>query len=171
MACTLIVANLLLKPIIISHNSHTKKQTSIKKKMIEIRLFLMESQLNLSSIVSPPFCPRCWTFQWRHNERNSVSNHQHLECLLNRLFRRRWMNYESPVSLAFGRGIHRWPVDSPHKGPLRGKRLMTFDDVIMNEPVTLRKWCARIMREQSPREIIQVLRRTMAMLGTWKRYH
>ena len=27
--------------------------------------------------------------QWRHNERDGVSNHQHHDCLLNRLFRRR----------------------------------------------------------------------------------
>ena len=27
--------------------------------------------------------------QWRHNGRDSVSNHQHHDCLLNRLFRRR----------------------------------------------------------------------------------
>ena len=29
------------------------------------------------------------SLQWRHNERNSVSNHQPHDCLLNRLFRRR----------------------------------------------------------------------------------
>ena len=28
--------------------------------------------------------------QWRHNERNGVSNHQPHDCLLNRLFRHRW---------------------------------------------------------------------------------
>ena len=27
--------------------------------------------------------------QWRHNERDAVSNQRRLECLLNRLFRRR----------------------------------------------------------------------------------
>ena len=27
--------------------------------------------------------------QWRHNERNGVSNHRRIDCLLNRLFRRR----------------------------------------------------------------------------------
>ena len=27
--------------------------------------------------------------QWRHNERNGVSNDRHIDCLLNRLFRRR----------------------------------------------------------------------------------
>ena len=29
------------------------------------------------------------TLQWRHNERNGVSNHQHHDCLLHRLFRRK----------------------------------------------------------------------------------
>ena len=32
--------------------------------------------------------PHPITLQWRHNERNGVSNHQRLECLLNRLFER-----------------------------------------------------------------------------------
>ena len=30
-----------------------------------------------------------WTLQWRHNECGGVSNHQRLDCLLKRLFRRR----------------------------------------------------------------------------------
>ena len=30
-----------------------------------------------------------WTSQWRHNERDGVLNHRRLDCLLNRLFRRR----------------------------------------------------------------------------------
>ena len=30
----------------------------------------------------------CKTLQWRHNERNDVSNHRRLECLHNRLFSR-----------------------------------------------------------------------------------
>ena len=29
--------------------------------------------------------------------------------------------HQSSESLAFLRGIHRWPVDSPHKGPVTGK--------------------------------------------------
>ena len=33
------------------------------------------------------FC--CLSLQWRHNGRDSVSNHQPHDCLLNRLFRRR----------------------------------------------------------------------------------
>ena len=30
--------------------------------------------------------------------------------------------YQSSASLAFVRGIHRWPVNSPHKGPVTRKR-------------------------------------------------
>ena len=38
--------------------------------------------------------------------------------------------HQSSVSLAFVQGIHRWPVNSPHKGPVRLK-MFPFDDVIM----------------------------------------
>ena len=31
----------------------------------------------------------CISLQWRHNERDGISNHQPQDCLLNRLFRRR----------------------------------------------------------------------------------
>ena len=34
-------------------------------------------------------------------------------------------------SLAFVRGIHRWPVDSPHKGPVT-RQIYPFDDFIMS---------------------------------------
>ena len=38
--------------------------------------------------------------------------------------------HQSPASLAFVRGIHRWPVISPHKGPVT-RKMFPFDDVIM----------------------------------------
>ena len=38
--------------------------------------------------------------------------------------------HPSSVSLYFVRGIHRWPVNSPHKGPVT-RKLFPFDDVIM----------------------------------------
>ena len=68
--------------------------------------------------------------QWRHNGRGSVSNHQPHHCLLNRLFRRRSKKYQSSASMVFVRGIHRWPVKSPHKWPVTQK-MFSFDDVIM----------------------------------------
>ena len=38
--------------------------------------------------------------------------------------------HQSSASLAFVRGIHRWPVNSPHKGPVTWK-MFPFDDVFM----------------------------------------
>ena len=38
--------------------------------------------------------------------------------------------HQSSASLAFVRGIHWWPVNSPHKGPVT-RKLSPFDDVIM----------------------------------------
>ena len=39
--------------------------------------------------------------------------------------------HQSSASLAFVRGIHRWPMNSPHKGPVTLK-MLPFDDVIMS---------------------------------------
>ena len=38
--------------------------------------------------------------------------------------------HQSSASLAFVREIHRWPVNSPHKGPVT-RKMFSFDDVIM----------------------------------------
>ena len=38
--------------------------------------------------------------------------------------------HQRPASLAFVRGIHRWPVNSPRKGPVT-RKMFAFDDVIM----------------------------------------
>ena len=39
--------------------------------------------------------------------------------------------HQSSASLAFVRGIHRWPVNSPHKGPVTWN-MFPFDDVIVS---------------------------------------
>ena len=44
--------------------------------------------------------------------------------------RRRSKKHQNSASLAFVRGIHRWPVNSPHKGPVT-RKMFPFDDVIM----------------------------------------
>ena len=38
--------------------------------------------------------------------------------------------HQSSASLAFVRGIHRWPVNFPHKGPVT-RKIFPFDDVFM----------------------------------------
>ena len=40
--------------------------------------------------------------------------------------------HQSSTSLAFVRGIHRWPVNSPHKGPVT-RKMFPFGDVIIQD--------------------------------------
>ena len=48
--------------------------------------------------------------------------------------------HQSPASLAFVRGIHRGPVNSPHKWPVT-RKMFPFDDVIMTHRVLQTAFC------------------------------
>ena len=72
------------------------------------------------------------TLQWRHNERDGVSNQQPHDCLLKRLFRPRSKKTSKLCVTGLCEGIHRWSVNSQHKGPVTWK-LFPFDDVIMKD--------------------------------------
>ena len=63
----------------------------------------------------------CFALQWRHNEGDGVSNHQPHDCLLICLFNAQIKENKTSASLAFVRGIHRWAVNPPHKGPVTRK--------------------------------------------------
>ena len=69
--------------------------------------------------------------QWRYNVHYVVSNHQPHDCLLNSLCRRRSKNIKAlrhwPLCGEL-RGIHGWPVNSPHKWQVTQK-MFPFDDV------------------------------------------
>ena len=65
----------------------------------------------------PTARPWVWTLPWRHNGHDGVSNHRRLDCLLNRLFRRR----SKKTSKLRVTGNPRWPMDSPHKWPATRK--------------------------------------------------
>ena len=73
-------------------------------------------------------CSMSWfhhgPLQWRHNGRDSVSNHQSHVCLLNRLFRRRSKKTSKlrVTGLCAGNSPHKWPVT---------RKMFPFDDVIM----------------------------------------
>ena len=49
--------------------------------------------------------------------------------------------HQSSASLAFVRGIHRWPVNSPHKWPVT-RKMFPFDDVIASNGAQdpMRRW-------------------------------
>ena len=54
------------------------------------RLFMISTSSSLTAlerVITKTYGPTI--LQWRHNERNDISNHRRLHCLLNRLFRRR----------------------------------------------------------------------------------
>ena len=48
--------------------------------------------------------------------------------------------HQSSASLAFVWGIHRWPVNSPHNGPIT-RKMLPCDDVIMFESRRLVDFC------------------------------
>ena len=70
------------------------------------------------------------SLKWRHNGRYSVSNHLPHDCLLNRYSDADQRKHQSSASLAFVWGIHRGPVNFPHKWPVT-RKMFPFDDVIM----------------------------------------
>ena len=78
-------------------------------------------------------CPRPITLQWRHNGRGSVLDHQLHDCLLNFLFRRRSKKTSKLRVTGLCVGIHRWPVNSPHKSRVT-RKMFPFDDVIVTWP-------------------------------------
>ena len=73
---------------------------------------------------------------WRHdghNGRDGISNHQPHNCLIVYSTVDSGGDHrknQSSALLAFLRGIHRWPVNSPHKWSVTQK-MFPFDDVIM----------------------------------------
>ena len=75
------------------------------------------------------------TLQRRHNECDGVSNHRCPDCLLNHLSRyisKKTRKLQSSASVDLVRGIHRWPVDSPHKGPITQKMFPFHDGIMMH---------------------------------------
>ena len=66
------------------------------------------------------------SLRWRHNEFDGIV---WIVCstVCSGVDQR---EYQSSASLTFVRGIHLWPMDSPHKGPVT-RKMFPFDDVII----------------------------------------
>ena len=75
----------LTRGLLYSRNSHWHRR--LAKAMYEVIQVSM-SLLAISFSTYP--------LQWRHNERDGVSNHQPHDCLLKRLFKRRSKNIKAP---------------------------------------------------------------------------
>ena len=83
-------------------------------------------------VISGQHWPR--SLRWRHNGRDSISNHQPYDCLFNRLFRRRSKKTSKLRAIGLCVGNSPGPVNSPHKGPVT-RKMFPFDDVIMFRPI------------------------------------
>ena len=78
--------------------------------------------------------PVMWeALQWRHNGRDNVSNHWSAIVYSTVYSGADQRKHQSSASLAFVRGIHRGPVNSPHKWQVMRENF-PFDDVIMAFP-------------------------------------
>ena len=62
--------------------------------------------------------------------------------------------HQSSASLPFVGGIHRWPVNSPHQGPVT-RKIFPFDDVIMKEEETVVLWCLTIFMCGCGKQVIK----------------
>ena len=71
------------------------------------------------------------TLQLRHNGRDCISNHQPHDCYSTVYSDSDQRKHQSSASLAFVWGIHRWPVNSPHKWPVT-RKMFPFHDAIMH---------------------------------------
>ena len=75
------------------------------------------------------------TSHWRHNEGDGISNHRRLDCLLNRLFRRRSEKTSKLRVTCLREGNSPVTGEFPAQGPVRPK-MLAFDDVIMGHIVS-----------------------------------
>ena len=122
--------DLFSKLKIYSHNNHfwtLRWHRWLKSFLVEDRTMLLSNRQHYV----------CWwandprALQWRHNGCDGVS-----KSPASRLFTQPFIqaqiteSIKAPRHLAFVRGIHRWPVNFPHKRPVT-RKMFPFDDVIM----------------------------------------
>ena len=104
-----------------SASHHKSTHFSVPLQWMQRHKLGMDTAISCSHIV--------WhcALHWCHNDHDGVSNHQPHGCLLNRLFRRRSKKTSKLRVTGFCVGNSPGPVNSPHKGQLRGKcfHLMT----------------------------------------------
>ena len=91
-------------------------------------------------------CQHISTLQWRHNGHDTITSQiTSLTIVYSIVYSDTdQRKHQSSASLAFVRGIHRGPVNSPHKWPVT-RQMFPFDDIIMShgiDLVFLEYWCS-----------------------------
>ena len=119
--CTVVVGNVDLK---VKNNERIAidKKTVLEKKVWPLHHcnVVMMPYSPLLALVAPQFFMTSSgatnDITVMSHERHGVSEHQPLECLFNNLFGLTSEIHQKSALLTLCEGIHRSPVDSPHKG-------------------------------------------------------
>ena len=74
--------------------------------------------------------------------------------------------HQSSASLAFVWGIHRWPVNSLHKGPVT-RKMFPFDDIIMQNYIYRMKWLTKNTFDIGCKQPRQVFLLTNQVMPAW----
>ena len=78
--------------------------------------------------------------------------------------------YQSSASLALVWGIHQWPVNSPHKGPVT-RKMFPFDDVIMIAADKMIPYCCQHRKMLNTLRFIFIIRTAYIALLKANRHH
>ena len=125
-----------IKPLEFKTAIHSTKGGVLDIKYRSREDFVKKSWIALKFPGSPAETPASFwewhgVLQWRHNRHDSVSHHQPYYCLFSLSSGADQRIHQTSASLTCVRGIHRWLVNSRHKGPVT-RKMFPFDDVIMN---------------------------------------
>ena len=107
----------------------------VVKVLIHPRVLRLYSKAEILSFDCVPHS-NCWwgncmvSLQWCHNERDGISNHRRLDCLLNRLFRCRSKKTSKPRVTDLCEGNSPVTSEFPQKGPVT-RKMFPLDDVFM----------------------------------------
>ena len=90
-------------------------------------------------------------------QRDGISNHRHLDVCSSICSGADQRKHQSSASLAFVREIHRWPVDSPHKGPIM-RKMIQFYDIMCHGSIQsglgmFQSWLGVMYENHSPRDL------------------
>ena len=113
-------------------NKEQKKKRNISTLLFAMQLICENTYVDITR-------SKCWvevdnittiTVTSQHNERDGVPNHRRLDCLRNRLFRRRSKKASKPRVIGLSEGNSTVTGEVPHKGPITWK-MFPFDDAIV----------------------------------------
>ena len=110
--------------------ANNREACDLKRNRAHCDVIVMNHRYLYISCWSIPSIDNMLPLQWRNSESDGLSNHRSPDCLLNRLFKRRWKTTSKLCVTGLCEGIQRRPVNSPHKGTVT-RKMFPFDYVIM----------------------------------------